>query len=450
MACAASPGISTPSRLSELTRSSLLLERTGRPGRGPWRQPGGCPESVHRSADSAVAVAVAVGGLLQLPYLPPSLFPPSTMTMTMARHQLISHLFDVLGSVKMVVPTARRTARASASLVAACMAAETASAFISSPKSQLSLLSTLDDVHVSSQQQRHPNSRLKQRLEFLKLPRPATSPLFLASNNNNNGQDGGGADGKGEGYKDGEALAAEFYDLVRSKESSSSAPDENDFDDEKKAEREEYRRLLEQQRRIDEQEQQQQQRGPQSPEPKSPLTPEEEAEIRGRDAFSNRREVSVSKDGVVQSSSSSGASDRQKKFTGAGSSESPRLDSMGSPSAGLFSGRGGSVFSYPDGSVGGDAATPADAGSSMMQREFNLVSWASGAGFYALAALLAVSLAGVVYVGVTGGITDGSERFVGASEFNVLGDFTQEGNGITPEDWKDVVPPKMEGTSVWL
>ena len=353
----------------------------------------------------------------------------------------------------MVVPTARRTARASASLVAAaCMTAETASAFISSPKSQLSLLSTLDDVRVSSQQQRRPNSRLKQRLEFLKLPRPATSPLFLASNNNiNNDQDGSGADGKDEGYEEGEALAAEFYDLVRSKESSSSAPDENYFDDEKKAEREEYRRLLEQQRRIDEQEQQQQQqRGPQSPEPKSPLTPEEEAEIRGRDAFSNRREVSVSKDGVVQSSSSGGASDRRKKFTGAGSSESPRLDSTGSPSAGLFSGRGGSVFSYPDGSVGGDAATPADARSSMMQREFNLVSWASGAGFYALAALLAVSLAGVVYVGATGGITDGSERFVEASEFNVLGDFTQEGNGITPEDWKDVVPPKMEGTSVWL
>lgn len=357
----------------------------------------------------------------------------------------------------MVVPTARRTARASASLVAAaCMTAETASAFISSPKSQLPLLPTLDDVHVSSQQQRRPNSRLKQRLEFLKLPRPATSPLFLASNNNDD-QDGSGADGKDEGYEEGEALAAEFYDLVRSKESSSSAPsDEDDFDDGKKAEREEYRRLIEQQRRIDEQEeteqqqQQKQQRGPQSPEPKSPLTPEEEAEIRGRDAFSNRREVSVSKDGVVQSSSSGGASDRRKKFTGAGSSDSPRLDSMGSPSAGLFSGRGGSVFSYPDGSVGGDAATPADARSSMMQREFNLVSWASGAGFYALAALLAVSLAGVVYVGATGGITDGSERFVEASEFNVLGDFTQEGNGITPEDWKDVVPPKMEGTSVWL
>lgn len=325
------------------------------------------------------------------------------------------------------------------------MTAETASAFISSPKSQLSLLSTLDDV-----QQRRPNSRLKQRLEFLKLPRPATSPLFLASNNNNNDQDGSGADGKDEGYEEGEALAAEFYDLVRSKESSSSAPDENDFDDEKKAEQEEYRRLLEQQRRIDEQEQKQQQRGSQSPEPKSPLTPEEEAEIRGRDAFSNRREVSVSKDGVVQSSSSGGARDRRKKFTGAGTSEFPRLDSTGSPSAGLFSGRGGSVFSYPDGSVGGDAVTPADARSSMMQREFNLVSWASGAGFYALAALLVVSLAGVVYVGATGGITDGSERFVEASEFNVLGDFTQEGNGITPEDWKDVVPPKMEGTSVWL
>ena len=168
--------------------------------------------------------------------------------------------------------------------------------------------------------------------------------------------------------------------------------------------------------------------------------------------------MSVSKDGVVQSSGS--ASSGRKKFTGAASNVPPRLDSTGSPSAGLFSGRGGSVFSYPDGSMGagpasasgGDAAAPAgDARSRMMQREFNLVSWASGAGFYALAALLAVSLVGVLYVGATGGITDGSERFVEASEFNVIGDFTAEGNGITPDDWKNAeIPSKMEGTSVWL
>ena len=272
--------------------------------------------------------------------------------------------------------------------------------------------------------------------------------MFHASNND---------DEQDEGYKEGEALAAEFYDLVRSKEPS--PPDTKD--DGKRAEQEEYRRLLEQQRRIDEQEGNNnttQQQNSQSPEPKSPLTPEEEAEIRGRDAFSNRREVSVSKDGVVQSSGS--ASSGRKKFTGAASNVPPRLDSTGSPSAGLFSGRGGSVFSYPDGSMGagpasasgGDAAAPAgDARSRMMQREFNLVSWASGAGFYALAALLAVSLVGVLYVGATGGITDGSERFVEASEFNVIGDFTSEGNGITPDDWKDAaIPPKMEGTSVWL
>ena len=168
--------------------------------------------------------------------------------------------------------------------------------------------------------------------------------------------------------------------------------------------------------------------------------------------------MSVSKDGVVQSSGS--ASSGRKKFTGAASNVTPRLDSTGSPSAGLFSGRGGSVFSYPDGSMGagpasasgGDAAAPAgDARSRMMQREFNLVSWASGAGFYALAALLAVSLVGVLYVGATGGITDGSERFVEASEFNVIGDFTAEGNGIAPDDWKNAeIPSKMEGTSVWL
>ena len=346
----------------------------------------------------------------------------------------------------MVVPAvSRRTSGSSASILVACMTVGTTSAFCSSPKSQHILPYTPRSSTGSST---CPHSRLK-------LP-PATSPLFLASNND---------DEQDEGYTEGEALAAEFYDLVRSKESSAASDTEDD--DGKRAEREEYRRLLEQQRRIDEQEerdhhhhhqQQQQQKNSQPPGPKSPLTPEEESEIRARDAFSNRREVSVSKDGVVQSSGS--ASSGRKKFTGAASNVTPRLDSTGSPSAGLFSGRGGSVFSYPDGSMGagpasasgGDAAAPAgDARSRMMQREFNLVSWASGAGFYALAALLAVSLVGVLYVGATGGITDGSERFVEASEFNVIGDFTAEGNGITPDDWKNAeIPSKMEGTSVWL
>ena len=349
----------------------------------------------------------------------------------------------------MVVPAAasRRTTGASASLIVACMTAGTTSAFCPSPKPQ-HILPYTPRSGTRTRSSTCPHSRLK-------LRPPATSPLFLASNND---------DEQDEGYTDGEALAAEFYDLVRSKESSAS---DNEDDDGKRAERAEYRRLLEQQRRIDEQEerdqdQQQKQKNSQPPGPKSPLTPEEESEIRARDAFSSRKEMSVSKDGVVQSSGSSSASNNgRKKFTGAASSNvPPRLDSTGSPSAGLFSGRGGSVFSYPDGSMGagpasasgGDAAAPAgDARSRMMQREFNLVSWASGAGFYALAALLAVSLVGVLYVGATGGITDGSERFVEASEFNVIGDFTAEGNGITPDDWKNAeIPSKMEGTSVWL
>ena len=50
--CRLSP-ISSLVNATQLTRSSLLLERTGRPGRGPWRQSGGCPESVH--LDGAVA-----------------------------------------------------------------------------------------------------------------------------------------------------------------------------------------------------------------------------------------------------------------------------------------------------------------------------------------------------------------------------------------------------------
>ena len=254
---------------------------------------------------------------------------------------------------------------------------------------------------------------------------------------------GDGTNGTNEEFEGGEALAKEFYDLVRSKEeassdiSGSSAADESGQD----SEREEYRRLLGY-------EQEGQQQSPSSTQqPSSPKTPDEVYEVRKRDAFSTRREVRVSKDGVPTSSSSP----TRKKFTGA----SPRLDSMGSPSAGLFSGRGGSVFSYPGGASSTAMQQPQGAGgtdarSKMMQREFNLVSWAAGAGQAILAAVLVVSLVTVVYIGATGGITDGSERFVEASEFNVIGDFTESGNGITPEDWKDVVPQKLDGASVWL
>lgn len=272
-----------------------------------------------------------------------------------------------------------------------------------------------------------------------------------------NNNEKGSSSGNAEDYEEGEALAKEFYNLVRSKDTevsptttTSSSPGVDDAVD---AEREEYRRLLgyekqEQQKKSDEQKAQQ---SPQSP-PKSPLSPEDEANIRNRDAFATRREVQVSEGGTPTSSSSSSS---RKKFTGA-AANSPRLDSTGSPSAGLFSGRGGSVFSYPDGASSSaipqqKQQQPRDARSRMMRSEFNLVSRASGVGLYALAALLAFSLVAVVYVGATGGITDGSERFVEAFEFNVIGDFTQEGNGITPEDWKDaVVPPRMEGTSIWL
>jgi len=280
-------------------------------------------------------------------------------------------------------------------------------------------------------------------------------PLFTSSDNNSE---------KGsEEYEGGEALAKEFYDLVRSKEeddSSKVSPSGSDssggleFRDGIGAETEEYRRLLGYEKQEQQQQQQSddEQKGQQqpSPPPPSPLTPEDEAIIRSRDAFSTRREVSVSKDGVPTSSSKSSPG---KKFTGAATSTSPMLDSAGTPSAGLFSGRGGSIFSYPDGASSSAMERrqqPTDARGQMMQREFDLVSRASGVGYYALAALLAFSLVFVVYVGATGGITDGSERFVEASEFNVIGDFTQEGNGITPEDWKEVVPPKMDGASVWL
>jgi hypothetical protein len=129
-----------------------------------------------------------------------------------------------------------------------------------------------------------------------------------------------------------------------------------------------------------------------------------------------------------------------KKFTG----RRGEIDSTGTPSAGLFArGNGnGSVYASPVDRQGGggrnrssaptvfSASSGADVLSNrdgMMRDEFNLVSAASNEVTILIQGILVLVLLGVtLYIGATGGITDGSERF-GAmdgmiNEFNGLGD----------------------------
>jgi hypothetical protein len=127
-----------------------------------------------------------------------------------------------------------------------------------------------------------------------------------------------------------------------------------------------------------------------------------------------------------------------KKFTG----RRGEIDSTGTPSAGLFArGNGnGSVYAFPvekqggDGrssrptvfssSSGADVLSPRDR---MMRDEMNFVSAASNEATILIQGVLVLVLLGfTLYIGSTGGITDGSERFGTMegmiNEFNGLGD----------------------------
>lgn len=176
---------------------------------------------------------------------------------------------------------------------------------------------------------------------------------------------------------DGEALAKAFYQQLRARE-------ENDDDDD----------------------------GEQMPVVPTGVLSEGEARYVNRQAFTRRQEIVASKD----ISPTTG-----RKFTG-----QPNADET--PSAGLFSGRGASVYSIP-------ANSPRQR---MVENEFNLVGRNERSLLIQIAATLAL-LTFAIYIGMTGGISSNDWSSVPDSI-----DTSIEGmEGVLP------VPTDTE-TSVWL
>jgi len=120
-------------------------------------------------------------------------------------------------------------------------------------------------------------------------------------------------------------------------------------------------------------------------------------------------------------SSSSVTNPKRTKFTGR-----PReLDSTGTPSAGLFARNNASVMAFPASPTSPSPRSPMSSSSSsvkerMMQQEFNLLRVASNETILVLQMVGVLALLGfTVYIGLSGGITDGSDRFGDSvSEFN--------------------------------
>mmetsp|Transcript_7265 Transcript_7265/g.10405 ORF Transcript_7265/g.10405 Transcript_7265/m.10405 type:complete len:286 (+) Transcript_7265:41-898(+) len=166
---------------------------------------------------------------------------------------------------------------------------------------------------------------------------------------------------------------------------------------------------------------------------------------------------------VTQKNDQTADTSRIKKFTGRKIGE---LDSSGMPSAGLFTNRNGSVFAIanPGSSpisqrnvIGGslvEMETPRDR---MMRSEFDLMRIASNENTLAIQGILVLAfLCFAIYIGFTGGITDGSERFgLEPNEFNGLGmesfDFSDKVTDIPPEvlnGWEE--QKRNVGDSIWL
>lgn len=97
------------------------------------------------------------------------------------------------------------------------------------------------------------------------------------------------------------------------------------------------------------------------------------------------------------------ATNKKPKFTG----RQGEIDSTGTPSAGLFAQSNGSVYGFPVERRSGKRSVQEQ----MMRSEFNLVT-ASERSILIQLSLALTLLAAVLYVGLTGGITDGSERFL--------------------------------------
>lgn len=111
---------------------------------------------------------------------------------------------------------------------------------------------------------------------------------------------------------------------------------------------------------------------------------------------------------------------KRTKFTG----RTREVDSTGTPSAGLFSRNNASVMAFPASSAESRSISSSSSRAStkerMMQQEFNLLRVASNETILILQMVGVLALLGfTVYVGLSGGITDGSDRFGDAlNEYN--------------------------------
>jgi len=156
---------------------------------------------------------------------------------------------------------------------------------------------------------------------------------------------------------------------------------------------------------------------------------------------------------------------KKRKFTG----RLGDLDSTGTPSAGLFASRNGSVYAIPEkrpsfrssstsSNVGRNDRGASPVREQMMRTEFNLVSLASNElTLIVQGALVLVMLSFAIFIGTSGGITDGSDRFgagEGAiNEYNGLGEnldlskYMNDDSSIT--NMVETIV-KDDSSSVWL
>lgn len=181
----------------------------------------------------------------------------------------------------------------------------------------------------------------------------------------------------------------------------------------------------------------------------------------------------------VKNKSDSSTIDKQKKQKYTGRFSQGDLDSTGTPSAGLFSTQNGSVYAVPNkrsfiqssssassSSINGNnndgQLSPRD---KMMRQEFNLVSLASNeVSLIVQGVLVSITLFFAIYIGASGGITDGSDRFavvdgdssgVIVNEYNGMGE-SLDFSRYRTDDASTAPSPLIEGlikeksSSVWL
>lgn len=113
----------------------------------------------------------------------------------------------------------------------------------------------------------------------------------------------------------------------------------------------------------------------------------------------------------------------RRKFTG----RAGERDSTGTPSAGLFSSQSGSIFAIDTGKrsafTRNDKDISRNSRNEMLRDEINFMSVSSNETTIIVQGFIVLLLLGItLYVGLSGGITDGAERFGSVpNEFNGLG-----------------------------